>query len=82
MNIMDRLNALSAAPKPWLVTMTYASGHVRMLRQPKEVMARNFAERESRKIGRDLINRETGEIVRMVRVDVDYMPETLVEAMG
>lgn len=82
MDILDRLNALAAAPKPWLVTTTYACGKVRTLRQPREAMARNFAERETRKIGRDLIDPMTGDKVRVIRVDVDYLPETLADVMA
>ena len=44
-----RLEALANAPKPWLVTVTYKCGKIRTIRQPREVMARNHAEREARK---------------------------------
>lgn len=77
MNVMDRLNALAAAPKPWLVTTTYADGSVRILRQPREAMARSYAADVSRKIGRKLIDRDTGATVMVVSVDVDYLPETI-----
>lgn len=75
MGAMDRLAALVSAPKPWLITTTFADGRTRMLRQPREDMARSFANRESRKIGRDLIDRATNATVRVVRVSVDYAPE-------
>lgn len=76
MNAMERLTALVAAPKPWLVTIVYACGKVRTLRQPREAMARNFAEREARKIGRALIDRDSGAMVRVVAVNVTYSPES------
>jgi hypothetical protein len=72
-----RLEALASDPKPWLVTTTYQCGKVRMLRQPREAMARNYAAREAGKVGRELIDRETGQLVRIVAVDVDYLPETI-----
>lgn len=73
MDMTARLEALAAGPKPWVVTTTFADGRVRTLRQPFEKSARNFAERESRNIGRDLINRDTGETVRIVSVVVEYV---------
>ena len=75
MNVRDRLEALAAAPKPWLVSVTYDSGKVRTLRQPREVMARNFAAREERNMGRIVIDRETGENVKVIAVTVEHAPE-------
>ena len=75
MDMTARLEALTSGPKPWLVKTIYEDGRVRTLRQPFEKSARNFAERESRNIGRDLINRETGDTVRIKAVTVEYAPE-------
>lgn len=75
MNAVARLEALAAGPKPWLVTTIYADGRTRTLRQPREAMARNFAEREASKIGRKLICRETLAEVEVVRVTVEHSPE-------
>lgn len=74
MDIIARLESLAAAPKDWLVTITYACGKIRTHRQPREVMAQNFAEREARKIGKRLIERETGRIVIIESVSVTYSP--------
>lgn len=75
MNALDRLNALAAAPKPWLVSVAYEDGRVRTLRQPLEGSARNYAAAESRKIGKALISRETGATVMVKSVTVEYLPE-------
>lgn len=72
---INRLESLANGPKPWLVTVTYQCGKVRTIRQPREGMARNHAAREAGKIGRDLINRDTGQLVRIVAVQVTYSPE-------
>lgn len=73
-HITDRLEALANGPKPWLVTIVW-SHETRTLRQPREAMARNYAEREARRIGKPLICRETGETVRLISVTVSYQPE-------
>ena len=75
MDMIARLEALTSGPRPWLVSTIYEDGRVRTLRQPFEKSARNFAERESRNIGRDLISRETGATVRIKAVTVEYAPE-------
>jgi hypothetical protein len=72
-----RLAALTNGPKPWLVTITYESGKVHSLRQPFEASARNYAAAQAGKIGRALIDRETGEIVRIMSVDVSHSPERI-----
>ena len=71
MNMIERLEQIAAGPKPWRVTTTYDHGGTRVLDQPFEASARNYAERDSRKIGRCLIDRETGKTVRIVSVTVD-----------
>lgn len=74
MDMVARLEALASGPKPWLVTSVWSDGP-RTLRQPKEAMARNYAERESQRIGRNLINRESGKTVQLLSVSVEYAPE-------
>lgn len=74
MDMTARLEALASGPKPWLVTSVWSDGE-RTLRQPKEAMARNYAERESRRIGKDLISRETGKTVQLLSVTVEHSPE-------
>jgi hypothetical protein len=74
MNAISRLEALANGPKPWLVTSVW-SHKTHTLRQPMEVQARRYAEREAERIGKDLINRETGETVQLLSVTVEYAPE-------
>lgn len=74
MDIIAKLEALAAGPKPWAAVTTYKSGRVRVLAQPREAMARNHAEMEARKIGRKLIDRMTGETVEVVSVAVEFRP--------
>lgn len=75
METLARLEALASGPKPWLVTVRYDSGKVRQLRQPREAMARAFADREAARIGKPLIERETGNTVQIASVTVEYSPE-------
>jgi len=75
MSIESRLEAIVAAPKPWLVRTVYVDGNVREFRAPREGMARNHAAMLSRKIGRELIDRETGAVVRVAAVTVEHSPE-------
>jgi len=69
--ITDRLETLAKGPKPWRVTVTFQDGRTHVLDCPFEGGARNAADRYSRKIGKDLISRDTGEIVRIVSVNVE-----------
>lgn len=62
--------AALAAPKTHKVVTTYADGRVREFETRSELTAENHAILDRRNIGRDLISRETGEIVRIVSVDV------------
>lgn len=68
-------NALIAAalamPKTHQVVTTYADGRVRTFATRSKLTAENHAVLDRRNIGRDLINRETGEKVRIVRVTVE-----------
>lgn len=75
LSTISRLEALASGPKSWLITTTYECGKVRTLRQPREAMARNYAERESLKIGIPMLDRETGRPVRVASVTVEHLPE-------
>lgn len=70
MNALDRINAALAAPKTHAVVTTYASGATRSFETRCAGSAENYAIGERRKIGRELISRETGETVRVVAVDI------------
>lgn len=70
MDAMDRIAAALAAPKTHAVVTEYACGKVRRHETRNAAAAENFAVGERRKIGRDLICRETGKTVRVVKVSV------------
>lgn len=53
-----------------VTTTTFASGKTRTHDARSLGAAENYAVGERRKIGRDLISRETGETVRVVSVEV------------
>lgn len=73
MNTEAFLAAQFARPLTHRVTTVYEGGatHVRDTRS--EAQAENWAIGERRKIGRDLISRETGETSRVVAVMVDAL---------
>ncbi|RWX70430.1 hypothetical protein EN780_03280 [Mesorhizobium sp. M4B.F.Ca.ET.089.01.1.1] len=70
MDITKRLEALAAMPRNWRVTTHYADGATHHHDTHTAPQAENFAIGERRKIGRDLISRETGETVRVVSVTI------------
>lgn len=70
MTVNQLLAALAAAPKPFRVVTTYACGKVRSLDVISMAAGENWATGERRKIGRDLIERETGRTVRVVSVEI------------
>lgn len=70
MDITARLEALAALPKTHRVTTTYADGRTRTFDTRNLASAENHAITERRNMGRDLIDRETGNIVRKVSVTV------------
>lgn len=70
MDILARLEDLSAKPRNWRVTTHYADGRARHHDTHSVARAENYAIGERRKIGRDLISRETGEPVRVERVTI------------
>ena len=67
---MDLIAARLAAPKSFKVVTTYADGATREHQTETIGQANNYAIGERRKIGRDLINRETSLTVRVVSVEV------------
>lgn len=70
MDISTKLEALAAAPLGWRVTTLYADGSVKTHDSHSLAGAKNFAIGERRKIGRELIDRATGDKVRVVEVTV------------
>jgi hypothetical protein len=64
------INAALAAPKTHAVLTVYADGTVKHHETRSLATAENFAIGERRRIGRDLLNRETGDTVRIVSVEV------------
>lgn len=71
MNAMDLINAALAAPKTHSVVTTYACGKVRTFDTRNIASAEMHAVGERRKIGRELIDRETLATVRVVSVVVE-----------
>ena len=61
---------MQSMPKAYAVVTRFADGTERRREEATEGQARNYAVGETRKIGRDLINRDTGATVRVVAVDV------------
>lgn len=70
MDIRTKLEALAAAPRGWRVTTLYADGSVKTHDSHVLAGAKNFAIGERRKIGRELIDRATGNKVRVVEVTI------------
>ena len=66
-----KINAALAAPKTHRVVITYAGGKVRTFDTRSLSTAEGHAVGERRKIGRDLIDRMTGDKVRVVSVLVE-----------
>jgi hypothetical protein len=64
------LAAQLARPLTHRVTTTYASGATRTHDTRSAAQAENYAVGERRKVGRDLINRMTGETVRVTSVTI------------
>lgn len=73
MNVMDLIAARLTAPKQFRVTTLYQSGNMRIHDTETLPQAENWAIGERRKIGRDLIERTTGEKVRVVSVEINAL---------
>jgi hypothetical protein len=74
MNDHDDTNALlarvAAMPLTHAVIATYDNGKVYRFETRSEKTAHNYAHPWFRKIGKSLISRETGETVRVVKVEI------------
>lgn len=64
------INAALAMPKTHGVLTTFADGSTRRFDTRNAASAENYAVGERRKIGKDLINRDTDATVRVVSVEV------------
>ncbi len=64
------ISRMQAMPKAFAVVTRFADGAERRHETATEGQANNYAVGERRKVGRDLISRETGAAVRVVSVDV------------
>lgn len=64
------ISRMQSMPKAFAVVTRFADGAQRRHETATEGQARNYAIGESRKIGRELINRDTGASVRVISVDV------------
>jgi len=62
-----------AAPKTHCVVTAYACGKTRRHETRNKASAENYAVMERRKVGRDLIDRETGATVRVVSVSIEKL---------
>lgn len=62
-----------AAPKVFRVTTAYDDGRIRTHDTETAAQAENWATGERRKIGRELTDRETDTVVRVVSVIVDRL---------
>lgn len=71
MNALDLISNHLARPLTHRVTTVYEGGTTRTHDVRSEAQANNHATGERRKIGRDLISRETGVTVRVIAVTVD-----------
>ena len=71
MNTEAFLQAQLAKPLTHRVTTVYEGGAIKTHDTRSEAQAENFATGERRKIGRDLIDRDTGNIVSVVSVSVE-----------
>lgn len=70
MDAMEIIRRVQALPKTHRVVVTYECGKMRTHDTHSAASAENYANHERHKIGRDLINRDTGAIVRVISVDV------------
>lgn len=70
MNVEALIAKRLAAPKKFRVLTTYAYGALRHHDTETLEQSNNHAVGERRKIGRNLISRETGKVVRVVSVEV------------
>jgi hypothetical protein len=70
MTAMDRIAAALAAPKTHAVVTHYRGGATRRHETRSAATAENYAIGERRKIGRNLLDRETGARVSVLSVEI------------
>ena len=70
-NMPQNLLAALAAPKTHRVVTVYSCGKRRSHETRNLASAENYATGERRKIGRDLIDRETGATVHIIAVEIE-----------
>ena len=66
-----RLAAIAAMPKTHIVVTTYADGRTRRFGCRSQNAANNYRASIAGKIGRDLIDRDTGATVRVISIEVE-----------
>lgn len=71
MDIRSKLKALAKQPRTHRVVTLYADGSIKSHDAISAAGAENFAIGQRRKIGRDLIDRETGKTVQVIGVTVE-----------
>ena len=64
------ISAMLARPMTHEVVTIFADGKTRAFATRSLAQAENYAVGESRKIGRDLVNRDTGATVRVTAVEI------------
>ena len=73
MNTAEFIAMHLARPMTHVVVTRFADGATRRHEVRSIGAAENYAVGEKRKIGRDLLNRETGALVRVVAVDIESL---------
>lgn len=73
MTATNLIAAALAAPKTHKVVTTYGSGAMKEHLTRSMATAENWAVGERRKIGRNLIDRDTGKTVRVVSVKIEAL---------
>lgn len=71
MNGLDIIAKIKAMPDRYAVVTRFANGDKRSHPVKTIGQAENYATGERRKIGKSLINRETGATVRVVSVEIE-----------
>lgn len=69
-NVMDLITARLAAPKKFRVSTRYQDGRIKAHDVETIGQAENFAVGQRSKIGKNLIDRDTGKTVRVVSVEI------------
>lgn len=77
MDIVERLHALAAMPKPWRYVINYKGGRSVTVGALSEAAANNGADIYIRKIGRELIDRSSGATVIIESVIIERNQESI-----